>query len=304
MSIVDPDWPRADEWLASTSEEPALAVVGVPSSSSSLVPSHAFETPTTFRKALTGFSTYHSELDLDVGALPVTDLGDWDVAGLDPDSARDAIGSLAAALPRGPVYAFLGGDNAITLPLVTGLAGDRLDRVSVLTLDAHHDVRTTLSGPSNGSPIRGLIEAGLPGQHVAQVGIHSFANSAEYRAFCEDQGFFIVTMDTISDWGVPDAVEVALDHLSQRSDWIYVDIDLDVLDRAYAPACPGSRPGGLTPRQLAEAARICGRHPKVQAADLVEVDSPADRDGITVMAMAHTFLSFSAGLADRAGSQE
>ena len=299
MSIVDPQWPRADEWLASTSEEPALAVVGVPSSSSSLVPSDAFGTPTVFREALTRFATYHSEIDLDVGTLAVTDLGDWDVADLNAESARDAIGTLAAALPRGPVYAFIGGDNAITLPLVTGLAGDRLDRVGVLTLDAHHDVRSTRHGPTNGSPMRGLIEAGLPGRHVAQAGIHSFSNSAEYRAFCEEQGFFIVTMDTISDWGIPDAVEVALDHLSQRSDWIYVDIDLDVLDRAYAPACPGSRPGGLDPRQLADAARICGRHPKVQAADFVEVDSSADRDGITVMAMANTFLSFSAGLADR-----
>ena len=58
--------------------------------------------------------------------------------------------------------AFLGGDNAITRPLVNGLAEGDLDRVGILTLDAHHDVRITDNGPTNGSPIRGLSEAGFP----------------------------------------------------------------------------------------------------------------------------------------------
>jgi len=225
------------------------------------------------------------------------------VAALSPSDAVVAIGELAGRLPRGPVYVFLGGDNAITFPLLAGLAGDRLDRAGIITLDAHHDVRTTEAGPSNGSPIRGLIEAGLPEGHVAQVGISLFSNSAAYRAFCDEHAFLIVTMDSVFEWGIEEAVNLALEHLSDRCDWIYVDLDLDVLDRAFAPGCPGSRPGGMTPRQLATAARICGRHPKVQAADLVEVDPLRDHDGLTLMAMATTFLSFAAGVAERPGAR-
>ncbi len=301
MPIVDPHWPRADEWLASGSAEPALVVIGVPSSSASLVSSEAFRTPERLREALGGFSSFHSESETDLSTLAVLDEGDWDVAGLATEAALERIRLLAGELLSGPVYLFVGGDNAITLPLVRGLTGDRLDRVGILTLDAHHDVRTTDGGPSNGSPIRGLIEAGLPDARVAQVGISLFSNSAEYRAFCEDHGFLIVTMDSVAQWGIDEAVNLALEHLSERCDWIYVDVDLDVLDRAFAPACPGSRPGGMTPRDLASAARICGRHPKVQAADLVEVDANRDRGDLTLMALASILLSFATGLAERPG---
>ena len=82
---------------------------------------------------------------------------------------------------------------------------------------------------------------------------------------------------------------------------MYVDFDIDVLDRAFAPACPGSRPGGLNPRQLAKAAFAVGLHPIVRAADLVEVDATKDDDDRTLMAMGLTFLAFAAGVAGRQG---
>jgi arginase family enzyme len=204
---------------------------------------------------------------------------------------------LTQELPESPVRAFLGGDNAITRPLVRSL-GD-LAEVGVLTLDAHHDVRVTDSGPNSGSPIRGLIEDGLPDGRVIQIGIHSFANSREYRAYCEDHGIEVVTMATVDEVGVGWVVTTALNDLARRCRWIYVDVDLDVLDAAFAPGCSGARPGGMTPRQLAAACRAAGRHEAVRAVDFVEVDPARDPDGMTVMNMANTFLAFVSGLAGR-----
>jgi arginase family enzyme len=183
--------------------------------------------------------------------------------------------------------------------LVRGLAGGDLARVGVLTFDAHHDVRTLDAGPRNGTPIRGLIEDGLPGSNVVQVGIHSFANSAVYRNYCDDVGIAVHTMEDVDRRGITAVVEGALARLSDRADRIYVDFDIDVLDRAFAPACPGSRPGGMYPRQLAAAARSCGIHPKVVAADFVEVDAARDRDALTVMQLATVFLAFASGLVAR-----
>lgn len=299
MAIDDAQWPRADAWLAAGSDAPEVVVIGVPSSSASLSPSEAWRAPGAIRAALSRLSVFDSETLADLRSLGVADAGDWPVSELDMRAAKATIEAAARELEPGPLYAFLGGDNAITRPLVTGLAAGDLSGVGVLTLDAHHDVRTTADGPTNGSPIRGLIEDGLPDGRVVQVGIHSFANSAEYRDYCDAHGIEVITMETVDEVGAGWAVTSALHDLAERCEWIYVDIDVDVLDAAFAPGCPGSRPGGMTPRQLAAAARAAGAHPAVRAVDIVEVDPGRDPSGITVLNAATALLSFVSGVATR-----
>src|SRR5215471_18965564 len=87
----------------------------------------------------------------------------------------------------------------------------------------------------------------------------------------------------------------ACGRLAEVADRIYVDLDLDVLDRSFAPATPGSRPGGMQPSDLLEAARCCGKHPKVRAIDLVEIDPEKDVANVTVLMAASCFLAFAAG---------
>lgn len=300
MPTSDPHWPRAATWLARDDDDPRLVVVGLPSSAASISPSEAWRTPPALRDVLARFATYDGEADVELLDVPVRDLGDWDLAALDPPAAIAAIERAAGQLAEGPVHVFLGGDNVVTYPLVVGLPGPPLHRRAVLTFDAHHDVRVTDGGVSNGAPIRALLEAGLPGDHVVQVGIHSFANSRTYRRWAEDHGIRVVTMAEVDERGIEAVVHDALAQLAARADSIHVDLDLDVLDRAYAPACPGARPGGMTPRQLATAARLAGAHPSVRSADLVEVDATRDVAELTLMAMADVFLAFASGVARRA----
>ena len=295
----DPNWPRASEWLARNDPDPRLVVVGCPTSAASISPSEAWRTPAALREVLAKFSTFDGENGIDLNELSVADAGDWPLEKL---SAADAIAEIegrAEELEHGPVYAFFGGDNVITYPLVKGMWKGPLDKIGVLTLDAHHDVRSTEDGITNGAPIRALIETGLLGMNITQIGIHSFANSAAYREWVDDQVIRVFTMNDVDERGIESVVDEALDDLAGRCDAIYVDIDIDVLDRAFAPGCPGSRPGGMTPRQLATAARMAGRHPAVVAADFVEVDATADVNNTTLMAMASTFLAFAAGVASR-----
>jgi arginase family enzyme len=114
-----------------------------------------------------------------------------------------------------------------------------------------------------------------------------------------DAGITVITADTARTRGVDAVVAGALEHLAERADAIYVDVDLDVLDRAFAPACPGSRPGGLHPSDLRRAARTAGGHPRVRAMDIVEVDPTRDVADVTVLTAASCLLSFAAGLAAR-----
>jgi arginase family enzyme len=112
-------------------------------------------------------------------------------------------------------------------------------------------------------------------------------------------GITVVTTEHVERIGMKTAVDVALNQLSAFCDRIYVDVDLDVLDRAFAPACPGARPGGLTVRQLSQGVALCAAHPSVRALDLVEVDPTADVDHQTLDVMAHLLLTAVAGYATR-----
>lgn len=295
----DPHWPPASVWMTTDATQPDVVVVGVPSSRSSLTPSRADLAPLEVRDRLGRFSTYHSELGVDFGSVKVRDMGNWAVSHLDPIPLVGEVMRLAKGLPEASLRLYLGGDNAISRPLVAAESDDP-SKVGLITFDAHHDVRVLDHGPTNGTPIRGLIEEhGLPGGNVVQIGIHSFANSADYRSYCDEAGITTVTVDQVERIGMKAAVDVALSQLSASCDSIYVDVDVDVLDAAFAPACPGARPGGFTVRQLAQGVARCGAHPAVTAMDFVEVDPTADIAHQTLDVMAHLLLTAVAGYASR-----
>jgi formiminoglutamase len=110
-------------------------------------------------------------------------------------------------------------------------------------------------------------------------------------------GIRVVGVEQVRGRGIERVVRESLADLSRVARRIYVDFDIDVLDRAFAPACPGSKPGGLLPYELVRAARCCGASPKVLA--VVEVDPEKDIADNTVMAAASCFLAFAEGLKSR-----
>jgi formiminoglutamase len=91
----------------------------------------------------------------------------------------------------------------------------------------------------------------------------------------------------------------ALADIGGRVEAVYLDLDLDVLDRAFAPACPGSRAGGLGPPDVLTAAKIAGEHPSVRAVDIVEMDPERDIADTTALTAAACLLRFASGLARR-----
>ncbi|MDP3714650.1 MAG: arginase family protein [Mycobacteriales bacterium] len=290
----DPLWPRASTLLGPPAGQ-RVGVVGVPLHRSSISPSRADLTPVAVRAALHRFPTWHAGLDVDLPAL--ADHGDLDVADLTGTAAVEAARAGVAALPSYDLLVLLGGDNLVTWPALQALAPD-LSRAGLLTLDAHHDVRGWHAGPTNGTPVRGLLEAGLPGRHVVQVGIGELTNSREYAGFCRAEG--ITTVGLADCRGrVGEVVTRELDRLALTCDVVYVDLDVDVVDRAFVPGCPGARPGGLLPHELLEAAVAAGKHRSVRAVDVTEVDAAADMSGITVQLAAMCLLSVAAGWASR-----
>ena len=297
---------NAREWLGRqpTDDHADIAAVGAPIHRASISPSNAHFTPPAVREALARFSTWDGDHEVQLETLAALDLGD-----VEGDSGDEDVGPAHARIEaavreargRAAVVAVLGGDNSLTRPAMRGAAGAALgEGWGLLTLDAHHDCRPLDGGPTNGTPVRGLIMDGLPGPRVVQVGINGFANHADHAAWAVEQGIRVHRADEVREAGIARTVERALSGLRAAGvNDLYVDIDIDVADRAFAPACPASMPGGLLPADLQSAAYLLGAEPMVRAVDFVEVDAGADVKGMTVRLMASVFLAFCAGLATR-----
>jgi formiminoglutamase len=298
----DPNWPRASDWLAGEHAPTTLgkvAVIGVPIRLGSITPGRCDLAPDAVRSILHKLSCYDVESEADLHHLEAHDFGDLNVAGVKLEDALVPISQVVrSALEKFDVVILLGGDNGVTRPGVHGVSS-LLNSCGLLTFDAHFDLRDTGGGLSNGNPVRALLEDGLPGKNIVQIGLQGFANSQAYAQVARAAGITVVTMNQIRAHGIEAAVNNALAYLSQQVEMIYVDFDMDVLDRAFAPACPGSRPGGLTPWELRRAAFLCGINAKVRAIDLVEVDPTQDVAAATTLATGTCLLSFVAGLINR-----
>ncbi len=219
-----------------------------------------------------------------------------------PSRRSRALLSLSRRLTADAICAvLLGGDNGITRPGLHALGPDLRD-CGLLTFDAHHDLRDLGRGLTAGNPIRALLRDGLPGTNVVQIGIQAFTNSRTYAQVARDAGIVVVTADEVYAQGIDSVVKSALEYLASKTKAIYVDLDVDVLDRAFAPACPGSRPGGLQPWMLRRAVRVCGRHQSVRMMDIVEVDPTKDIADVTCLAAASFLLAFASGVASRLGT--
>jgi formiminoglutamase len=297
----DPLWPRAGGWPAPSETGDGivdLALIGIPTWRTSITPGGTGSTPKAVRAALSYYSEFWSpdrsvHHTVPYRNLHAVDWGDIDEAdGPAGESRATAAVALAAAGSR--IVVAIGGDNAATVPAALGTWGARIVSAGLVTLDAHHDLR---DGVSNGSPVRRLIEAGLAGRRVVQVGIADFANSADYSARAADYGITVVHRDELHRRPMADVMAEAFEVAGSAGGPIHVDLDLDVCDRSVVPACPAALPGGISAHEFRAAARAAGAHPAVESVDLTEVDAERDsEDGRTVRLLALGVLEISAGL--------
>ena len=171
-----------------------------------------------------------------------------------------------------------------------------LSKSGLITFDAHHDLR---DGVSNGSPVRRLVEAGLPGHKIVQIGINDFSNSPEYAKLAQDLGIMVVTRAQLRRQTPEETWLQALSHLG-AVETIHVDIDVDVCDRSVVPACPAAAPGGISADELRQFALLAGQTNKVTSIDITEIDATADSpDQRTIRLAALLILEAATGLALR-----
>ncbi len=288
------DWPCIADLL--TEGDAPVGFLGAPMEAGSVTPGRCDLAPAAVRKALRRISTYDLEAGLEL-ATPVRDRGDLPVQGLMPADGflpiRDAC---VAATAAHRLTLLIGGNNAVTRPAAHGL-GVPLASVGLLTLDAHFDLRGTDAGPRNGNPVRCLLEDGLPGRNICQLGLAPFANTAAMHRTALDAGIGIYTAADCKARGLA-VVEDALARLG-HVELLMVDFDIDVIDRGQFPGAPGARPGGLPADWFFAAARRLAAEPRRRLVDLTEFDPSLDASDLSALTAGRWVAEMLAGFALR-----
>jgi formiminoglutamase len=295
MLKEDAAWPRAAAWLkADAGAKADLALLGVPANLTSISATGANATPDAIRQALSRYSLQSSLGSIE--SISAIDAGNID----DPDhNEAVTIAKVAELTTRTELVVALGGDNSVTYATALGAFGADLETAGLITFDAHHDIR---HGVSNGSPVRRLIEAGLNPQRIVQIGINDFSNSPAYANDAAELGIHVIQRDELETRALADVMGEALAVAGSSGGPIHVDIDVDVCDRSFVPACPAAAPGGITAHQLRKLARLAAADPRVVSVDITEIDATADApDGRTVRLGALLVLESAAGLLLRRG---
>ncbi|MDP9423356.1 MAG: agmatinase family protein [Pseudomonadota bacterium] len=250
---------------------PKILLLGLPTDSHSSFLRGPAQAPKAIRAAL---ASDHANLATERGAelgldIHLEDLGDLQ---LDESPADfDRIRTAASQATKGATPIFLGGDHMVTYPIVAGLA-EAHGPVNILHFDAHPDLYDDFEGDplSHASPFARIMERGLAGRLV-QVGIRTL--NAHCREQAERFGVEMVEMRSFT----PDAVPIPEAPL-------YISIDMDALDPAFAPGVSHHEPGGLSVREILSVLHRIAV--PIVGADIVEYNPSRDINGMTAVVAA------------------
>ncbi|MBC7680096.1 MAG: agmatinase [Pseudorhodobacter sp.] len=265
-----------------------VAVVGVPFDAGVSYRPGARFGPAHVRESSRLLRPYNPALQVSPFArLQVADAGDLAV---NPFSIEEAIGQVErgadALLERAGRVLTIGGDHTIALPLLRAVAR-RHGPVAVVHFDAHLDTWDTYFGAAytHGTPFRRASEEGLIDRSGAlHVGVRGPLYSATDLRDDADLGFAIVPAVEIEDLGSRGVAERIAARVQDRP--VYVSVDIDVLDPAFAPGTGTPESGGLLSRELLAILRSFSALNLV-GADIVEVAPAYDHAEITGIAASH-----------------
>ena len=180
----------------------------------------------------------------------------------------------------------IGGDHSISYPLLKAYHTHYNGPVALIHFDAHLDTWDTYFGQphTHGTPFRRAAEEGLFCQHTSMhVGIRGPVYDAQDFVEDAELGFKIIRADDIEDIGIQGIVQRMRDRLGTNNMPVYISIDIDVLDPAFAPGTGTPEAGGFSSRELIHLLRgLKGLN--IVGADVVEVAPAYDHAEITCMA--------------------
>ncbi len=218
-----------------------------------------------------GSANYSTELGAQVDPELWDDLGNLELGDAEPLDARDKIvAAVSDAIADSSPLLSIGGDHFVTYPVVAAMS-ERYDNITIVHVDAHPDLYDELDGDrySHACPFARIMEANHASRLI-QFGIRTITPHQREQA---DR--FGVEVHEVRTWdGVVPALEGP----------VYISIDVDGLDPAFAPGVSHHEPGGLTMRQVLDIIHsVAEQGVHVVGADVVEINPGRDIHDMTAM---------------------
>lgn len=287
----------------------SAVVVGVPYDRTKISRPGASDGPRAIREATAMFAFAVEAManglvtSLDTGevmryAPRLVDFGDLAVQDLDVSELRRTVsGAVAGLVTRGALPVVLGGDHYVTFPSVQGVVESLggTTRIGYLHFDMHLDMAGEIpywGVDSCGAVIRRIVEGRLvDGSRITVIGAESFQHQNEV-AFAKDHGISICTVKGVRDQGMTAVVCDAAERGLAGAEKLYVSIDIDCLNRTFAPGTGNIvGVGGLFPEELLAAMDALRDYP-VAAIDMAEVAPRWDPSGRTPAIAASVLIQF------------
>ncbi|MFQ6054941.1 MAG: agmatinase [Methanosarcinales archaeon] len=269
-----------------------FVIFGVPFDATSSFRSGSRLAPDAMRIASYNFETYNSYYNIDLYDVPFCDIGNLEVSCIVSETLDLLYAEVLNIIEDGKIPIMLGGEHSLTFVCVKAFYSKRKEKkngnIGVIVLDAHLDLRDQYAGTKNNHACvsRRILE--LTDRYVS-LGIRS-GSKREYD-FARQKAIKYYTPESLENKGLKKILSDAIDYLNCNQ--IYLSIDMDVIDPAYAPAVGNPEPFGLNPKEVREIIRVLS--PYLIGFDLVEI-TPNYDSGQTALLGAKLVREFMAGL--------
>ena len=262
-------------------EKAMYVVFGVPFDVTSTYRTGARFGPNAIRQASLNIETYSFRAGIDAEDLALHDLGDLQ-ASTDPKRTVYMLELVVAdVLAAKKIPIAIGGEHTVTLGIMKGL-GRKAKKTALVSFDAHLDLRKEFMGLTvSHTTFMQVINEEVKPAKIIEVGTRAVCK--EEMAYANETGIDFFTSQQIREEGVAEIIQMLKEELASYEN-VYLTIDLDVLDPAFAPAVQNPEPEGLETHMLLDI--VCGLcDQRVIGFDVVEV-APIYDKGISAVAAA------------------
>ncbi|MEM2319444.1 MAG: agmatinase [Candidatus Bathyarchaeia archaeon] len=260
--------------------EANYVILGVPFDFTGTFRTGARFGPNAIREASLNIETYSFRTGLDVENLKIHDLGDLHVSTSTEQTLERLERVVKEISEQGKIPVVVGGEHTITFGVLKGL-GEKASKTAVVSFDAHLDLRDQFMGLklSHTTFMRRISEEIKPAK-IVEVGTRAVCK--EELEYAENADIKFLTSNYIRREGAEQTAAFLMKKLENVQN-IYLSIDMDVLDPAYAPAVQNPEPEGLETSVLLDIlGRLCDKH--ILGFDVVEVAPNYDKGNTAIQA--------------------
>ena len=278
--------PRIGSHIELNELKDKMCFLGIPWDSGSIYGTGAAQAPDAIRNASQKFDGYHIDLEMSMADLPLVDFGNilcTDLKDISTNKSisclRDRVHETIYDITIPDLCLVVGGDHLIT---AASFLPKNPEESALIWVDSHLDLMNSYPGTNqwtNSTVLRRIIEfSNIPPNNIWIIGTHGYNHSPEELDYIKKNDINYYSLYNLRR-NLGDVLKTVQTSISEKK-FVYLSVDIDVLDPAYAPGTLAREPAGLTPHELFKIIHVCS--PYLNAIDLVEVYPNHDPFGTTV----------------------